>query len=619
MTNQSIPTTYLPLEKFHIVPVKSLSPSELKVSAKRTNRDREKISHTTKLNAIAKYLGIKGGFANYEREYRESIIPFMESYNLKRYKNLVEHSKPGDYKLYFPFSRQDVSERLFYGDNTPPKKLFTGHNFDFTGVLGWHSIDLYEVLQSDPDWCEIIINNYHVKRSANKDFDCTLLPERQQYLLELDVETTITLTSIDKGARGNFEHQRELNQTAVKAENQVSVRIIDLILLQNRGSSSCTHHLLGNTLTESPEHTGQIKLYAPKSMNKEKFNEDFKSDCYLQQLQTKRFRESDLGWVTVIPYNQNLIFVYDGHGNYDFFIKNQRDKEFNHQLFGSKLKRADIPSFIEDYRFERWDYFEYQGHRESDNHLAEQHFYNTGGSQGNYPGNRTILRKYYQDKGIYHPQHRTTNIRSNDFNHVVVDGKEMMISELITIRELIDFLNKNEDYVNYRQGDSLGPTNSDKDLDLPASCTFFDVLSYINWLENKSKLPLRLLSYEEYKSLRNNEFSNPNRGQGSDMNFFKPTGEKYASHPPYMAQNDFDNLHLRFPSPLNKASTNSLQFVDSDYFCEWLLEGVQIRSASLTSFYMDEYVLRSGGPQDSTGKYKGMKTGFRLCYELAKH
>ncbi|NES63602.1 hypothetical protein G3343_22240, partial [Vibrio parahaemolyticus] len=86
MTNNSIPTTYIPLEKFHIVPLTGLSPAELKISAKRTSRDREKITHTTKLNAIAKRLGITGGFAAYEKEYNGSLLPFMAKHNLRKRK-----------------------------------------------------------------------------------------------------------------------------------------------------------------------------------------------------------------------------------------------------------------------------------------------------------------------------------------------------------------------------------------------------------------------------------------------------------------------------------------------------------------------------------------------------
>lgn len=237
----------------------------------------------------------------------------------------------------------------------------------------------------------------------------------------------------------------------------------------------------------------------------------------------------------------------------------------------------------------------------------------------NYPGIQTILREYYQFKEIYKPERRTSSVPLRGFSKVSLNEKDMMVSELITIDELIDFLKQNSDYNNSRQGDSLAPINSDRDTALPASCTFYDVLAYLNWFEKKTKVPVRLLTYPEYKLLRGTNWSPLNRDQDNDMVFFNEFGEEYASHPPYMPQQEFDNLKLRFPESLPLLEQNGLRFVDSDFFCEWLLEGAQIRSASLTSFYMDDNVLRSKGNKASTGKYKGVKTGFRLCYELKKH
>ncbi|EME0092515.1 hypothetical protein VXI05_000492 [Vibrio parahaemolyticus] len=623
MTNNSIPTTYIPLEKFHIVPLTGLSPVELKISAKRTSRDREKITHTTKLNAIAKRLGITGGFAAYEKEYNGSLLPFMAKHNLRKRKNLLKHTKDGDYNLYFPFSHQQVSERLFFFEGPTPKKLFTGHDFDFSGPISWHSQDLYDALNEDSDWSDIILGNYHIKRAIDDNFDISHLSDRQQYLLKLDVTTEITVRLLDQTGLPNFLDFLNNKETEPKKREkryqQVSVKILDLILLKNRNGSSSIYHLLGNSLTDIPSPSEYIKLYAPNTVPTENVERDLNSDKYLQLLLTKRIGEGNAGWVNVLPYNENLIFLSDDRGNYDFVIKNQRGKVFNHQLFGNNLKRADIPSFIEDYRFERWYYFEYEGNRELDGHNSEKHYYLNGGTVSNYPGIQTILREYYQYKGVYHPEHRSSNVRLDGFKQVSIDEKEMMVSELITIGDLINFLKENAEYSKNRQGDSLAPVNSESDITLPASCTFFDVLAYINWLEKKTGVPLRILSYSEYKSLRGENWSEPKRGQDSDMTFISKSGEKYDSHPPYMAQNDFDNLHLRFPKPLHNIEENGLRFIDSNFFCEWLLEGVQIRSASLTSFYMDDYVLRARGPQDSTGKYKGMKTGFRLCYELNKH
>lgn len=626
MTNNSTPTTYIPLEKFHIVPLTGLSPAELKTSAKRTSRDREKISHTTKLNAITKRLGVAGGFAAYEEEYNGSLLPFMAKHNLRKRKDLLKHTKDGAHNLYFPFNHQQVSERLFFFEGPTPQKLFTGHDFDFSGPISWHSQDLYDALHEDSDWSEIIFGNYHIKRAVDENFDISALPYRQQQLLELDVTTKITVRLLDQSGLPSFldyltneDIKLGKREKREKRYKQISVRIVDLILLKNRNGASSIYHLLGDTLTDNPDTSIILKLYAHKDTPQEDVDSDVKTDKYLRQLLAQRLGEDHSGWVKVLPYNDSVIFLSDARGNYDFVIKNQRNKEFNHQLFGNNLKRADIPSFVEDYRFERWYYFEYEGNREWDRHCSEMSYYHNGGLMQDYPGTQTILREYYQYKGIYHPEHRTSNSRLDGFNQVAINEKEMMVSELITISDLIYFLEENTEYSKNRQGDSLAPVNSESDIALPVSCTFYDVLAYINWLEKQTGVPLRLLSYSEYKSLRGKNWSQAKLDQDSDMKFISTSGEPYRSHPPYMAQNDFDNLHLRFPKPLHNIEENGLQFIDSNFFCEWLLEGVQIRSASLTSFYMDDYVLRARGPQDSTGKYKGMKTGFRLCYELKKH
>ncbi|TOQ60343.1 hypothetical protein CGG93_23325, partial [Vibrio parahaemolyticus] len=86
-----------------------------------------------------------------EKEYNGSLLPFMAKHNLKKRKDLLKHRKKGAHHLYYPFTHQQVSERLFFSEGPTPQKLFTGHDFDFSGVFGWHSGDLYDALQQDAD------------------------------------------------------------------------------------------------------------------------------------------------------------------------------------------------------------------------------------------------------------------------------------------------------------------------------------------------------------------------------------------------------------------------------------------------------------------------------------
>lgn len=87
--------------------------------------------------------------------------------------------------------------------------------------------------------------------------------------------------------------------------------------------------------------------------------------------------------------------------------------------------------------------------------------------------------------------------------------------------------------------------------------------------------------------------------------------------PPYMSIHEFDNTVCQFNHSIKKITLdNHLTFYTSNHFAEWLMEKTCIRSGNMKSFHNDKYVIRSTPPLDSTGKYKHLKTGFRLCYEL---
>lgn len=122
---------YLPLEKFHILPIYGLEPECIRQSIKYMSRDREKIGHCTILNALAKALGFKGGFSGYTEAYEQVLKPFMQGNGLTRYVDLIEPQYPCSGSSNLKHQRQDVSERLFFSDNLIPDKIFTGYNFRY--------------------------------------------------------------------------------------------------------------------------------------------------------------------------------------------------------------------------------------------------------------------------------------------------------------------------------------------------------------------------------------------------------------------------------------------------------------------------------------------------------
>ncbi|MDO6620222.1 hypothetical protein ACFL6Z_11550 [Pseudomonadota bacterium] len=599
MQKNNTPVTLLPLDKFHIIPLDGLAPESLKRSSKKAMHDRETIPHTTKLNAISKKLGFLGGFAFYEQEYKDKLLPFMVRNNLNKRVNLLEHSIAGHYNPCRPFTHQQVSERLFFTDHKLPQRLFTGHDFDFASIFDWHNMDIPGLVSRDEDWYQVIRRNDHVNHMVNKNFPFEELPKKQQEFLNLDIFTE--LKPIIGGERR-------------------TVRVIDLILLQNRLEFNVTaaYHLLGNNLTDLTDDFPEVELY--NSGDDEGFKHDSEKALYIKSLLNLLFKMGKEGWVDVIPFNENLIFLSDGQGGYDFIIKNQRDHKFDHQIYGEYLKRSDIPSCIETYRFKRWYYFEYQGNRNLDSHQSEKLFYGNGNTIADYSSSEVILRQFYENKGIYKPQSRSSSNMLKGFKQVAVGDKKLMVSELRTIDELYYFLANNKGYADSRKGDAIKPVNSDEDTSLPASLSFYDVLAYINWQEKETGVPLRLLGLDEYLELRKEGHSRtPNYNEEFRLRFYDLKGNLYKSYPPYMNPKNFDALPVKYPRDLVNFQCKELSFVDSDSFAEWLLEGTSIRSASLTSFYGDKHILRSSGPRYSTGKYKYLKTGFRLCYELTHH
>ena len=178
------------------------------------------------------------------------------------------------------------------------------------------------------------------------------------------------------------------------------------------------------------------------------------------------------------------------------------------------------------------------------------------------------------------------------------------------------------------RSDKLLPMNSDASH-LPAAVTWFDACAYLKWLEDSYQIPVRLLKLEEYKTIREVcGYKGTVRPESSEneklLEFTDEAGNSYDGNPPYMEEGNFQDLkcrYLREPDFINHPA--GLQFVDSDYFCEWLFEyktnntALAVSSKSLMTARGGLDVDRGYFPADSTGKYHYRKIGFRICIEEA--
>ena len=146
-------------------------------------------------------------------------------------------------------------------------------------------------------------------------------------------------------------------------------------------------------------------IYAPEGVTEETIAKDMEA----AQLTSKLFRQEivsqEKGWVDVIPYNENLIFLKGADGAYDYVVRGMKNHKFEHQIYSPFLKRISVPSHMNElYDFKRWFYFDYKGWQELDEHRAEQYFYARGGQSSSYPGELSILQRYLTDQNFYSPK-----------------------------------------------------------------------------------------------------------------------------------------------------------------------------------------------------------------------
>lgn len=574
------PTFYLPLKNFHIIPINDLSPESIKSSVKNASLDREKVSHTTLLSACANALNVKGGFAGYKTEYETKLKPFMQEHQLTTLTDLVSPRFAGDALPCLSLTYQDISERFFYSGKFIPKKVFTGYNF------------------------------HH-----DRHFD------DGSFIARVDLGITQDISKKIQWANDNPD-----KEIPVRGNKYCNMRSLLDIIIGSEMSFIIQpgFNIIGDQLT-IPKSTNipELCLYQRSPENIDSENE-------LLNMFVKRVEDLKDGWVDVIPYNDNLIFLKGKNGAYSFVFRNQRDKLFQHDSqFKPYLRLSEIPRFVDDYHFKRWYYFEYEGFRAEDLHKSEDNFYESGGNIGNYPGILELLKSYHHTDYSKTLKSLTSNKELINFQRVEIpDRSSLMVSDLISIEDFEKFKRDNTEYFVRRSNPNLSEKNLDRletannevDKMLPVALTGYDVLKYIDWFNSKNDVEVRLLSLDEYRAITPYSTLTIDSENWSSVYssekcciFIDADGNKIHK-PPYMDEENFQSLRMLFNKPEFK-DENNLRFMDSHFFAEWLQDFSCIRSNSLTSFSGDQY-FRDKPPFTSTGRYKYIKIGFRLCYEF---
>lgn len=602
-----VPKSYLPFKNCHIVAINGLSPDELKISAKKIKKDRERISHNSILNFVAKSLGIKGGFAEYARMYEEEIQPFMDAHGLNKHADLITPRNVGYTCFTFKLSRQSLSERLFVSGLPIPEKIFTGYDFDYENTISDGFYYFNRLVSYGDDQLFDVINTYGGKGKLS---DVKLIPSFKG-LMPGDSKLAVD---------NNIAIARDYGESIVPGSGDYNDRLLkDFVLGGRDWDINAGFNLLGDDLVLPREQGSVIELYKDSNTTPDSYSDSLAASMSVMSLFRDRIDNCDSGWVEVLPFNQNLCFIKGKNGQFDIIIKNVKNDLFKHEFMSGELKVSDVPYFIDDYHFFRWHYFEYQGWSDMDRHESEKHFYSSGGSLSEYPGIDEIFISYYKSIGKFTGRVKLENAVKDGFICSKVMGKDVCISSLISIDVFSNFLSEFNEYSSDRAGDDVLTVNADTDRSQPAACTWFDALAFCKWYSIEHGIPVRLLSSDEYMALRKDSIGFSQRERiHSDLIFTNPkSGVVYKQHPPYMGEGEFQSLHVTYRAGIpNIRLDNGLEFLNSNDFSEWMQDKTCIRSASLGSFHGTGHASRSKPPLHSSGKYKHQKIGFRICYDI---
>jgi hypothetical protein len=335
---------YLILDDFHSIPIFELNPDSIKESVKNAkssylNPHSEKnINHTALLSAVSKKLGFEGGFRGFKNEYNEKLIPFLKKNNLKKHINLFSIEE----------NNSNIKD-LSYLSNT--NMINIGYDRDK----------------------DIILFFLKPREVADRLF----LQEKYGY----------PKTKIDKILL-KFTMKINVFETIQNDEN------IDELF-------SDMFNLLGNLLLKPrTELNIVLKQYVQNPTENFKIIEEkYKQSYKLAQNLLPEMDSYDKAWVDLVPYNENLIFLRDKEGNYDFVFRNLKDMNPpNLAEYYEKVK------FIPSYTKEEFDFFYKMLYfieiwEEYERNEAEKYYYANGGTISQYPTEDKILFDYLKSKG----------------------------------------------------------------------------------------------------------------------------------------------------------------------------------------------------------------------------
>lgn len=589
---------YFTTKKFGSYPLNSLSPSEIKDSySKELNKSI--VSRTQYYNSVANTLGFDN-WHEYQNEYNNKIIPFMQNNGLKEYAPSVNRNiLKAEHDI--SFSYRQISDRLFFSNKALPKSIFTGYLCK-TDNFGYFA------------------NSYLSELNELASFNGGMYP----VVADTHFSTEFFIELLESDIYHRILEEQEL----------------DLLIPMDISSFSVFKNLIGDTflITENSNENYLCQLYNDNEglVEEQKLGE-------IARIFKKELLKIEKGWIDIIPFNDNLIFLKAEDGTYDFIFKNLREDRF-HSPYGKYIKHENIPSLLnEDYDFERWLYFGFKDTnkyskddqkklknikplelwKDRDEHLSEINFYENNEIK-NYPGSSQILKDFYIKEGLYSYSPKSSKKILDNFESIELDDKILNVSQLVSIKDFFEFYKNSYNKTRSSELDEIQTVNYE-DENLPVSVTWYDAIAYCRYLENKHNVHCRLLTRSEFENICPKYYNN----KGDNPLFIDPKAEldffyenqKIQSPPPYMG--NFNDVIMKYRTPLEYVEKNNLKFCTNTTFKEWSNHFREGYGTVLSARYPDLNINHANIPKNNyqanfNNKYKYIKIGFRVCYESSK-
>ena len=559
-TPRPVQFVLLPMEH-HAVPLAGLEPDEIKAAAKATHRNPgHEVRHTTILNALAKALGVPGGFPGYIHAFPR-IREFMQHHDLREHVNLVRNHELCTLRI----TRRQLSDRLFNSDLPRPERVFTGIGFD------WDSIHPYEVPQPRGAF------------QFEGDFE--------------EVTESAEATRLFLAAHWIAFAEPALN---LLGDALVQPRLRPELVVKIYYSPDCSPDFR----EKEQERVGKCTAVFLDFIDRGDRGWVQILPC-TDRLVFLKGAEGTFDFV--------VADVRDDEPRPDSpFAGHLRQDDIP-----STVRLADYYERWDYSRIGRWH--ERDIHEAERVFMADG---GTWGTYP-YTGSESLSRQFLDDTrptsfDAVSPSHETC---LPGFVKVGTPATEALFVQQapVSIAEYAEFL-ADTGYDQRREADrdnDFEPANRDPGH-LPVCATYYDAMAYVAWFERRHKVSVRLLRVKEHQNLHPLQ---PDRPLIRSVAFY--LDGKRIQNWRHFASQEWADLEARYEEDLPWVEyPNGLRFLDGCDFGEWLhehadTEAAAIRGGDLMGLQGEAGPERAFMPMNQWGKYKRAKTGFRLCYKSA--